>query len=159
MMNLAVLPHLTQRHLPSDRELLKEFAQTRCPKAFRSLVQRYAPLVWSICRRLIPNRSTAEDAFQATFVAFLKKTSTLHVQSSLSSWFYTVTTRICQRISVKEQKWQQVDLIESTSPAQDKPLLQGQCRDLVGVSEGDAGLAASSRALHLELFPTYGQPE
>jgi len=71
MMNFAVLSPLHNQHLPPDRDLLKEFTRTRCPDAFRFLVQRYAPLVWSICRRVIRNPSTAEDAFQATFVAFL----------------------------------------------------------------------------------------
>ena len=57
------------RHLPgltetrSDAELLAAFRSDRDEVAFAELVRRHGPLVWSACRRLLPDPADAEDAF------------------------------------------------------------------------------------------------
>src|ERR1051326_999229 len=52
----------------SDGQLLERYAAARDGVAFEALVRRHGPMVLAVCRRLLPNSSDAEDAFQATFL-------------------------------------------------------------------------------------------
>jgi hypothetical protein len=52
----------------SDGALLEEFVARREETAFAALVQRYGPLVYSVCRLVLRHVQDAEDAFQAAFL-------------------------------------------------------------------------------------------
>src|SRR5207247_2524100 len=58
--------------------------------AFEALVQRHGPMVLGVCRRLLPNPHDAEDAFQATFLVFVKKAATIARRELLGNWLYGV---------------------------------------------------------------------
>ena len=50
----------------SDGELLERFRVHQEETAFALLVQRHGPMVLGVCRRLLGDAHSAEDAFQAT---------------------------------------------------------------------------------------------
>jgi hypothetical protein len=48
----------------TDGQLLDAFARNQDRAALETLVQRYAPLVWGVCRRVLRDEHEAEDVFQ-----------------------------------------------------------------------------------------------
>ncbi len=81
----------------SDGELLRRFAGARDQTAFADLVQRHGPMVWSVCRRILPNSHDAEDAFQATFLVLVKKAGSLAQADLLANWLYGVAFRTARK--------------------------------------------------------------
>src|SRR5262245_21998672 len=57
----------------SDAELLERYVRHRDEAAFELLLWRHGVLVFNVCRRLLPREQDAEDAFQATFLTFVRK--------------------------------------------------------------------------------------
>lgn len=57
----------------SDADLLARLAAGKDDTAFELLIRRHADLVWRVCKRVARDQHTAEDAFQATFLALLRR--------------------------------------------------------------------------------------
>jgi RNA polymerase sigma factor (sigma-70 family) len=84
----------------TDRELLEHFttrADTVGRRAFEAIVGRHGPMVLGVCRRVLRDEHTAEDAFQATFLALALKAGTIRNRDSLGSWLHGVAARISRR--------------------------------------------------------------
>jgi RNA polymerase sigma factor (sigma-70 family) len=83
------LASLFQREEPMDGELLTAFIDHRDGDAFAALVGRHGPMVWGVCRRLLPAHE-AEDAFQATFLVLVRKAATVTPRDLVGNWLYGV---------------------------------------------------------------------
>jgi RNA polymerase sigma factor (sigma-70 family) len=84
----------------SDVQLLERFATARdefAEQAFEALIERHGPMVFRVCRGVLGNDHTAEDAFQATFLVLARKARSLYVTGSLASWLYGVAHRVARR--------------------------------------------------------------
>src|SRR5262245_34572564 len=78
----------------ADAALLERFIKLGDQASFVVLVQRYGPLVLSVCRRVLRHEQDAEDAFQATFLVFVRKASSIRKGEAVGSWLYGVAYRI-----------------------------------------------------------------
>src|SRR5262245_5384045 len=84
-----------------DEALLVRFFQEREEAAFGALMERYAPLVYGVCRRILTDANDAEDAFQATFLVLVRKGGTLRDPGRLASWLYGVAHRTARKLRAK----------------------------------------------------------
>jgi hypothetical protein len=67
-------------------------------QAWDQLVDRYAPLIWSICRRHRLEAADAHDAAQAVWLTLVDHLDSLRDPAALPGWVATTTERECGRI-------------------------------------------------------------
>jgi RNA polymerase sigma factor (sigma-70 family) len=89
---------LAERLGDTDTELLRRFAERREEAAFAELHRRHGPLVWAVCRQLLPNPADAEDAYQVTFLALVKSAGKVRNGSALGAWLHGVAVRTAARL-------------------------------------------------------------
>src|SRR5439155_17989726 len=74
----------------NDRQLLERFVHERDEAAFELLVRRHEGLVLGVCRRVLRDSHGAEDAFQATFLALVRRAGSVGRGGSVAGWLYRV---------------------------------------------------------------------
>ena len=67
-------------------------------QAWDALVERYAPLIWSICRRHGLGRADTEEVGQAVWLHLVGHLGNLHEPAALPGWLATTTRRECLRV-------------------------------------------------------------
>ena len=67
-------------------------------QAWDSLVERYAPLIWSICRRYRLYGADAADAGQSVWLHLVGQLGNIRDPAALAGWLATTTQRECLRI-------------------------------------------------------------
>jgi RNA polymerase sigma factor (sigma-70 family) len=123
---LRQLRQLVEAHAPgglTDAELLERWVARRDEAAFELLVWRHGPLVLSTCRRLLHRAPDVEDAFQATFLVFVRKASSIRRGASLGGWLYQVAYRVAlrarQRAARRERPEERVADVPAPEQADD----------------------------------------
>ncbi len=69
-----------------DADMLSRFIQSRDGAAFASLVERHGPMLLRVCRRTLWDAHTAEDAFQAAFLAVVRGAGRVRKTASVAGW-------------------------------------------------------------------------
>ncbi len=75
----------------SDGQLLARFNAHRdelAEMAFTALVRRHGPMVLRVCRQVLGDWHTAEDAFQATFLVLARRAGSIRWPELLGHWLY-----------------------------------------------------------------------
>ena len=67
-------------------------------QAWDALVERYAPLIWSICRRHRLGDADAEDVGQSVWLQLVDQLDRVRDPAALPGWLATVTRRECLRV-------------------------------------------------------------
>ena len=88
----------------SDAELLERYVRQRDEAAFELLLWRHGVLVLNVCRRILHREADAEDAFQATFLAFVRKAPSIERRGSVASWLYKVAYRVALEARARARK-------------------------------------------------------
>lgn len=68
-------------------------------QAWDALVERYAPLIWSICRRYRLDRADAEDVGQRIWLQLVHHLDAIREPAALPGWLATTTRRECSRVA------------------------------------------------------------
>ena len=81
----------------SEWQLLERYLHERDEVAFEAIVARHGPMVQGVCRRMLANPTDVDDAFQATFLVFVRKARQLGPRDAIGPWLYGVATRVALR--------------------------------------------------------------
>jgi RNA polymerase sigma factor (sigma-70 family) len=103
----------------TDGQLLKEYIRRREEAALAALVRRHGPMVWGVCRRVLCNYHDAEDAFQATFLVFVRKAASIASPELLANWLYGVAhqTALKARATTAKRRARERQVGEMPEPA------------------------------------------
>jgi RNA polymerase sigma factor (sigma-70 family) len=88
----------------SDGQLLDRFVERREASAFEAIVERYGPLAWGVCRRVLRDHHDAEDAFQATFLVLARKAASVMPREKLGNWLYGVAFQTAMKARATRAK-------------------------------------------------------
>ncbi len=129
----TVIRHLRRAALlqegsgPTDEHLLGLFLARRDEAAFEALMRRHGPMVLGVCRRVLRNAHDAEDAFQATFLVFVRKVGSLRSRELLANWLYGVAYRTAMKArgmnAKRRTKERQAGEMTRSNPSTDEELL------------------------------------
>jgi RNA polymerase sigma factor (sigma-70 family) len=73
-------------------------AQDGDQQAWDALVERHAPLIWSICRRYRLGGADAEDTAQAVWLRLVDQLDKIRDPAAIAGWLATTTRRECCRV-------------------------------------------------------------
>jgi RNA polymerase sigma factor (sigma-70 family) len=90
----------------TDGQLLEGFVRRREAAALEVLVQRHAPMVWGVCRRIAQNHHDAEDAFQATFLVLVRRAAAIMPRRMVANWLYGVARQTALKARATRAKRQ-----------------------------------------------------
>ena len=76
---------------------LVEGARNHEQQAWDALIERYAPLVWSICRRNRLDQAEASDVSQDVWLWLVEQLDRIRDPAALPGWLATTTQRECYR--------------------------------------------------------------
>src|SRR5688572_12603012 len=88
---------MSESILPTDSDLLAEFAESGSERPFEVLVRRHGGLVLSVCRGILRDANDAEDAAQAAFLTLARKAKSLIGHRTIAGWLHTVAWHISCR--------------------------------------------------------------
>ena len=80
-----------------DTELLQAYASDKSEGAFRTLVERHLPLVYSAALRQVGNPALAQDVTQVVFTLLARKAAALPRKTVLTGWLYQTTRYTASR--------------------------------------------------------------
>jgi RNA polymerase sigma factor (sigma-70 family) len=118
---------------PSDTEFLRQFATTRSEVAFEALVRRHGPMVEGVCRRILGEVHSAEDAFQAVFMVLVKKSASIRRPELLANWLYGVACRIARKAKISALRKESRERRAGRMPTQEQQLLDLEWAELKAV--------------------------
>lgn len=132
---------------------LVELAAGGDESAWDQIVRRYAPLVWSVCRRYGVTGADAEDIGGVVWLRLVTSLAALREPAALPGWIATITRRECLALLRKHNREQPVDdheLDGEPGPASDAWLLAEERR--IVLRQAFTELADRDRQLLSMLF-------
>ncbi len=103
----------------TDAQLLESYLACRDEAAFAALLRRHGPMVWGVCRRLLPNYQDAEDAFQATFLVLVRRAAAITPREMLPNFLYGVASQVALKAKsiADRRRARERQLAEAPEPA------------------------------------------
>lgn len=120
-------------------------------QAWNDIVERYAPLVWSICMRHRLSETDIEDVGQTVWLRLVEHLGNLREPDALPGWLTRTTQRECSRQARRQQRVLTLDphsdgrMERPTNEQIDAGLLRAELRQ--ALREGLAEVPAPYRSL------------
>lgn len=89
-------------------------------QAWDALVGRYAPLIWSICRRYRLGRADTEDVGQTVWLRLVDQLDRLRDPEALPGWLVTTTRRECLQVLGTARRTDTLGLVLAAEDAPDQ---------------------------------------
>ena len=105
--------------------------------AWDELVERYSPLVWSICRRYRLSQHDIEDVGQNVWLRLVEQIGNLREPAALPGWLATTTQRECLR--ARQRLDRLVPVPDELTPALDDAEIEQE----IVLAERNAALRAA----------------
>ena len=121
--------------------------------AWASIVERYAPLVWSTCARYRLSGADADDVGATVWLRLVERLSSLRDPAALGGWLATTARNECLQVLRSRQRHVQTDgelLPDETQEASDAWLLKQERH--IALRAAFAGLSERCKALLSLLF-------
>jgi RNA polymerase sigma factor (sigma-70 family) len=116
------------------------------PGAWIEIVERYAPLVWSICARFQLSNQDTEDVGQNVWLLLVEQLGKLREPAALPGWLATTTHRECLRVVTSTQKSERLGTkLDEALQVVDKTAIEEE----ILVAERNAALLAAFAELPL----------
>jgi RNA polymerase sigma factor (sigma-70 family) len=146
------------RHMRDDPVVVDLVVRARRgdKAAWDAIVERYAPLVWAVCRRHRLSGADAEDVGASVWLRLVENLGGLREPAALPGWLATTARREClQFLSMQNRQIpvEDLDVGPDTGPASDEWLLLEERRD--ALRQAFAGLQERCQRLLAMLF---GEP-
>jgi len=117
-------PSTDQRTRDEDRALV-DAVLGGDREAFRALVDREAPVVLAVCRRILADPTDAEDAAQDAFLVAYRKLGTFRGEGPLGGWLMRIAIREARDRAIARRPTASLDdeaeTIEIAAGTQDDP--------------------------------------
>ena len=120
-------------------------AQDGDQPAWNELVERYAPLVWSICNRYRLSRPDIDDVAQTVWLLLVEQLGNIRQPAALPGWLSTTTHRECLRVLRVASKY------DSFGSSVDGQMLRDQSAPVIEQEVIEAELRAALRTAFAEL--------
>ena len=116
------------------------------PNAWNEIVERYAPLVWSICSRFQLNGKDTEDVGQTVWLLLVEQLGKLREPAALPGWLAKTTAHECLRVVTAARKSERLGArLDDAMQFADDAVLEEE----VLTAELNAGLRAAFAELPL----------
>ena len=108
-----------------DRDLIEKSLEGS-GRAFKKLVDRFHPLVFSVVRGIMGNRDEVEDVTQEVFIKVYRKLTTFRGEARLSTWIYRIARNeainAAKRARLDTEPLDEAEWLASTAPGPDRHL-------------------------------------
>jgi RNA polymerase sigma factor (sigma-70 family) len=92
--------------------------------AWNEIIERYAPLVWSICTRYRLRNEDIEDVGQTVWLLLVEQLGKLREPAALPGWLATTTQRECLRALTAARKAEDALTLDDTLPVVDAAVIE-----------------------------------
>jgi RNA polymerase sigma factor (sigma-70 family) len=124
------------------------------PDAWDRIVERYAPLMWAVCRRFGLTGADAEDVGACVWLRLVEALNTIREPAALPGWLATTTRRECMYLLRNRNRQVPVEdnerLVDETDAAADEWLLTQERH--VALRDAFGGLSERCQQLLSMLF-------
>jgi RNA polymerase sigma factor (sigma-70 family) len=102
--------------MQSDMELLREYAQSKSERAFKTLVHRHVNLVYSVAHRQIRDPHLAEEVVQTVFTILARKAGSISSRVIIAGWLCRTARFVAAKATAMQQRRARHELQASMEP-------------------------------------------